>query len=62
MRLVSFQAEDRPTAAVQLGEDLVPVSTLEAPSRTVRGLLAALDAEGLDQLQSRAEQASERIR
>jgi acylpyruvate hydrolase len=61
MRLVSFQAEDGPTAAVQLGEDLVAVSTLEAPSKTVRGLLAALDAEGLRELQSRAEQASKRI-
>jgi 2-keto-4-pentenoate hydratase/2-oxohepta-3-ene-1,7-dioic acid hydratase in catechol pathway len=61
MRLVSFHTEDGPTAAVQLGEDLVPVSTLDAPSMTVRGLLAALDAEGLRELQRRAEQAGERI-
>lgn len=61
MRLVSFQTEDGPTAAVQLGENLVPVSTLEAPSSTVRGLLTALDGEGLGALQSRAEHASERI-
>jgi len=62
MRLVSFHTEDGPTAAVQLGEDLVPVSTLDAPSMTVRGLLAALDAEGLHELQRRAEQAGKRIR
>jgi acylpyruvate hydrolase len=61
MRLVSFHAEDGSNAAVQLGEDLVPISTLGAPSTTVRGLLTALDAEGLRELQSRAEQASERV-
>jgi len=61
MRLVSFHTADGPAAAVQLGEDLVPVSTLNAPSTTVRGLLAALDAEGLRELQKRAEQASTRI-
>jgi acylpyruvate hydrolase len=69
MRLVSYHAEDgpaagaapAPAAAVQLGEDLVPVSALNAPSTTVRGLLEALDAEGLRELQARAEQASERI-
>jgi acylpyruvate hydrolase len=61
MRLVSFHAEDGLTAAVQLGENLVPVSTLEAPSGTVRGILTALDGEGLRELQGRAEHASERI-
>jgi acylpyruvate hydrolase len=62
MRLLSFHIEDGPAAAaVQLGEDLVPVSALDAPSTTVRGLLAALDAEGLRELQRRAEQASARI-
>ncbi len=61
MRLVSFQAENGPTAAVQLGENLVPVSALEAPSRTVRGLLATLDGEGLREMQEQAEQKDERI-
>jgi acylpyruvate hydrolase len=61
MRLVSFHTADGPAAAVQLGEDLVPTSTLDAPSATVKGLLAALDAEGLRELQKRAEQASTRI-
>jgi 2-keto-4-pentenoate hydratase/2-oxohepta-3-ene-1,7-dioic acid hydratase in catechol pathway len=58
---VSFHTEDGPAAAVALGEDLVPVSTLDAPAMTVRGLLAALDGEGLRELQARAERADERI-
>jgi acylpyruvate hydrolase len=61
MRLVSFHTADGPAAAVQFEEDLVPVSTLEAPSSTVRGLLGALDAEGLRELGRRAEQVNERI-
>jgi acylpyruvate hydrolase len=61
MRLVSFHTEDGPAAAVQLGENLVCVSNLDAPSTTVRGLLETLDAEGLHELQGRAEQANERI-
>lgn len=61
MRLVSFQTEHGPAAAVQLGEELVPVAVLDAPAVTVRGLLEALDADGLRELARRAEQASERI-
>jgi acylpyruvate hydrolase len=61
MRLVSFHTEDGPTAAVQPGEDLVPVSALDPPATTVRGLLETLDAEGLRELGRRAEEASERI-
>jgi 2-keto-4-pentenoate hydratase/2-oxohepta-3-ene-1,7-dioic acid hydratase in catechol pathway len=62
MRLVSFQSEEGPAAAVQLGEELIPVSApRDVPSTTVQGLLATLDADGLHDLQIRAEQASERI-
>jgi acylpyruvate hydrolase len=61
MRLVSFHTEDGPAAAVQLGEDLVPVTALDAPATTVRGLLEVLDAEGLRELGRRATEASERI-
>jgi acylpyruvate hydrolase len=61
MRLVSFDTEDGPAAAVQLGEDLIPTSALDASSSTVRGLLAALDADGLRDLGRRAEEAGERI-
>ncbi len=58
MRLVSFHTEDGPAAAVQFGADLlVPVSTLDdAPATTVRGLLEALDADGLRELERRTEQ------
>ncbi len=64
MRLVSFHTEDGqggPAAAVQVGEELVPVSALDAPATTVRGLLEALDGDGLRELEVRAEQAGERI-
>jgi acylpyruvate hydrolase len=61
VRLVSFHTEDGPAAAVALGEDLIPVSALDAPAMTVRGMLTALDGEGLRELQARAEQADERI-
>jgi acylpyruvate hydrolase len=61
MRLVSFHSDNGPRAAIQIGEDLVPASVLDAPAVTVRGLLEALDADGLRELATRAEQASERI-
>jgi acylpyruvate hydrolase len=61
MRLVSIHTEAGPAAAVVLGEDVVPVSTLGAPATTVRGLLAALDAEGLGELRRRAERTDERV-
>jgi 2-keto-4-pentenoate hydratase/2-oxohepta-3-ene-1,7-dioic acid hydratase in catechol pathway len=61
MRLVSSGTEDGPAAAVQIGDDLVPVSALDAPATTVRGLLEALDGDGLRELEVRAEQADERI-
>lgn len=61
MRLVSFHTEDGPAAAVALGEALVPISALDAPAMTVRGMLTALDGEGLRELQARAERADERI-
>lgn len=60
MRLASIDTNGGSVAAVLLGEDLVPVSALDAPAATVRGLLAALDAEGLHELQARAENADER--
>lgn len=61
MRLVSIHTEAGPVAAVVLGEDVVPVSTLGAPATTVRGLLAALDNEGLGELRRRAERTDERV-
>jgi acylpyruvate hydrolase len=61
MRLVSFHTEHGPAAAIQLGEELVPASALDAPAVTVRGLLEKLDADGLRELAAHAEQSSERI-
>jgi len=61
MRLVSFHTEDGPAAAVQIAEELVPVSALDAPAATVRGLLQALDADGLRDLERRTEITDERI-
>jgi acylpyruvate hydrolase len=58
MRLATFDAADGPTAAVLLGDELVPVAALDAPSTSVRGLLAELDAAGLRELGERAEQAA----
>jgi acylpyruvate hydrolase len=61
MRLVSFSTEDGQAAGVQIGEQLVPVSPLDAPARTVRGLLETLDADGLRELGRRAGEAGERL-
>ncbi|HEY2141401.1 MAG TPA: fumarylacetoacetate hydrolase family protein [Solirubrobacteraceae bacterium] len=61
MRLVSFHTDDGLAAAVQVGDDLVPASALNAPAATVRGLLEALDAAALRELGERAEESSERI-
>jgi len=61
MRLVSFHTEDGPAAAVQIAEELVPVSALDAPATNVRGLLEALDADGLRDLGRRTEITDERI-
>ncbi len=62
MRLLTFQTEDGPAAGVQVGEEeeLVPVAALDAPAKTVRGLLEELDADGLRELARRAGEASER--
>ncbi len=61
MRFSSYLTDDGPAAAFLLGEQLVPAAALDAPATTVRGLLAALDADGLLELHARAEQAEERI-
>ena len=61
MRLVSFHTEDGPAAAVQIAEELVPVSALDAPATNVRGLLEALDADGLRDLGRRTEITDARI-
>jgi 2-keto-4-pentenoate hydratase/2-oxohepta-3-ene-1,7-dioic acid hydratase in catechol pathway len=54
MRLVSYEERSGHGAGVLVGGDVVPVSDLEAPADSVRGLLAALDAAGLAELAERA--------
>ena len=61
MRLVTFDAGGGPQAGVLAGEDIVPASALGAPATSVRGLLEALDADGLIALGERAARASERV-
>jgi acylpyruvate hydrolase len=61
MRLLSYQTAAGPAAAIQLADTLVPVSALDAPAATARGLLEALDGDGLRELAARAGQAGERI-
>ena len=53
MRLVSLIEDGRPTAAVLVGEELVPAAALDAPGGT-RELLSALDATQLEELGQRA--------
>ena len=61
MRLLSYQTAVGPAAAIQVDETLVPARAVDAPAPTVRGLLEALDGDGLRELAARAEDAEERI-
>jgi acylpyruvate hydrolase len=57
VRLLTFAGEHGPQAGVLRGEEIVPVALLGAPASSVRGLLEALDADGLAELADRAAQA-----
>jgi 2-keto-4-pentenoate hydratase/2-oxohepta-3-ene-1,7-dioic acid hydratase in catechol pathway len=61
VRLVSYQTDTGPSAAIQVNDALVPASSVDAPAPTVRGLLEALDGDGLRELAARAADADERI-
>src|SRR3981189_375884 len=61
MRLLTYQTADGPAAAIQVDETLVPADAVDAPPSPVRGLLEALDGEGLRELAARAETAEERV-
>lgn len=61
MRLVTYKSAKRAEAGVLLGDEVVPVGWLDAPSSSARELLAALDAEGLRELGDRAAAAGERL-
>jgi hypothetical protein len=49
---VSFRDDGPVQAGVLLGEEIVPLASLEQPATTMRGVLAALDRDGLAALAS----------
>jgi 2-keto-4-pentenoate hydratase/2-oxohepta-3-ene-1,7-dioic acid hydratase in catechol pathway len=54
VRLLSYDTGDGPLAGVLVDDRVIPASALGAPAADVRGLLAALDADGLRELGARA--------
>jgi 2-keto-4-pentenoate hydratase/2-oxohepta-3-ene-1,7-dioic acid hydratase in catechol pathway len=61
MRLLTYDDGSGPQAGIQLEQELVPVAALGAPAGSLRGLLHALDADGLAELQARAGEADSRV-
>ena len=61
MRLVTYENGAGAEAGVLVDEQVVPVSALDAPARSVRGLLELLDAAGLLALGERAAASDERL-
>jgi 2-keto-4-pentenoate hydratase/2-oxohepta-3-ene-1,7-dioic acid hydratase in catechol pathway len=61
MRLLTYQTADGPAAGIQVHDTLVPADAIDAPASTVRGLLEALDGDGLRELAARAKDAEERV-
>lgn len=61
MRLLTYDDGSGPRAGIQLGQELVPVAALGAPADSLRGLLHALDADGLAELGARASEAEQRL-
>jgi 2-keto-4-pentenoate hydratase/2-oxohepta-3-ene-1,7-dioic acid hydratase in catechol pathway len=62
VRLVSYSGEQGIVAGILLGTEIVPLSSLRRPpAASVAGLLAELDADGLEALGASAEGISERI-
>ncbi len=61
MRLVTYEGGGGAEAGVLIEEQVVSVSALDAPARSVRGLLEHLDAAGLLALGERAAASDERL-
>jgi acylpyruvate hydrolase len=61
VRLLTYDDGSGPQAGIQLEQELVPVAALGAPAGSLRGLLHALDADGLAELQARAGEADSRV-
>ncbi len=60
MRLVTYDAGNGPRAGVLIDGDIVDAEAAGAPDSSVRGILAALDANGLKQLGTAAAGAADR--
>jgi 2-keto-4-pentenoate hydratase/2-oxohepta-3-ene-1,7-dioic acid hydratase in catechol pathway len=60
MRLVSYRDDAGPSAGVLLGQEIVPLSALDAGAHSVRCLLASFDAPALRELEQRAAASGER--
>jgi 2-keto-4-pentenoate hydratase/2-oxohepta-3-ene-1,7-dioic acid hydratase in catechol pathway len=58
---VTFDDGSGAQAGVLLDEEIIPASALGAPATSVRGLLGALDAEGLEALGERALGVTQRV-
>ncbi|HST33960.1 MAG TPA: fumarylacetoacetate hydrolase family protein [Solirubrobacteraceae bacterium] len=61
MRLLTYDDGSGPQAGIQLEQELVPVAALGAPAGSLRGLLHALDADGLAELAACAGNAEARV-
>jgi acylpyruvate hydrolase len=61
VRLVTYAEGGTTCAGVLIDDSVVPVTALQAPADSVRGLLDALDAAALAALGERAREAEERI-
>jgi 2-keto-4-pentenoate hydratase/2-oxohepta-3-ene-1,7-dioic acid hydratase in catechol pathway len=61
VRLLTYDDGAGPQAGIQLEQELVPLAALGAPASSLRGLLHALDADGLAELGVRAGDAEDRL-
>jgi acylpyruvate hydrolase len=61
VRLLTYDDGSGPQAGIAIEQELVPVAALGAPVNSLRGLLHALDADGLAELAARAGDAEERV-
>lgn len=61
VRLVTYDDGSGARAGILVGEQIVPAASVQAPAQSVRGLLDALDAPGLEALGERADTVERRI-
>jgi acylpyruvate hydrolase len=61
VRLVTYDDGSGERAGILVDEEIVPAASVQAPAQSVRGLLDALDASGLEALGTRADTVERRI-